>query len=135
MVTGDGFHFVAPADWTVVRKGASVAAVNGDVSRVEVVRFTLEKPYRPALFAAAARELDGVAARLASQLSGNVSSRATSEVGGRKARSYTIDYGPGKTQEISQPCSAGGTTISFKLVFNAKGKLVQYWMEKRPTGP
>jgi len=91
---------VAPADWSVVRKGSSVAAVDGDVNRVEVLRFTLEKPYRPALFAAAARELDGVAGRLAGQLSGKVSSSTTSQVGGRKARSYTIDYDD-KTQEIA----------------------------------
>jgi hypothetical protein len=99
-VRGDGFSYVAPADWTVVRKGPSVAAVNGDVNRVEVVRFMLEKPYKAALFAAAAKELDGVANRLAGQLSGKVSSSSTAELGGRKARSYTIDYG-GKTQEIA----------------------------------
>ena len=98
---GDGFSYVAPATWTVVRKGSSVAAEDGDVNRIEVVRFTLEKPFRPALFAAAARELDGVAARLAAQLEGKVSSSSTTEVGGRKARSYTIDYGSGKTQEIT----------------------------------
>jgi hypothetical protein len=100
-VKGDGFSYVAPSSWTVVRKGPSVAAVDGDVNRVEVVRFALEKPYKPALFAAASRELDGVASRLAAQLKGKVVSSATSEVGGRKARTYTIDYGPGKTQEIT----------------------------------
>jgi len=84
-----------------VRKGPSVAAVDGDVNRIEVVRFTLEKPYKPALFAAASRELDGVASRLATQLQGKVTSSSTSEVGGRKARTYTIDYGTGKTQEIT----------------------------------
>lgn len=98
---GDGFSFAAPASWTVVRKGPSVAAVDGDVNRVEVVRFTLEKPYRPALFAAASRELDGVASRLAGQLGGKVASKSTSEAGGRKARTYTIDYGSGRTQEIT----------------------------------
>jgi hypothetical protein len=100
-VKGDGFSYVAPATWTVVRKGPSVAAVDGDVNRVEVVRFTLEKPYKAALFAAAARELDGVASRLATQLKGKVASSGTSDVGGRKARTYTIEYGPGKTQEIT----------------------------------
>ena len=98
---GDGFSYVAPAAWTVVRKGSSVAAVDGDVNRVEVVRFTLEKPYRPGLFAAVSRELDGVAVRLAGQMKGKISSRSTSDVGGRKARSYTIEYGQGKTQEIT----------------------------------
>jgi hypothetical protein len=100
-VTGAGFRFEAPAGWNVVRKGESVAAVNGDVNRVEVHRFTLEKPYRPALFAAAANELNGVVNRLAGQLAGTVASQSTSEVGGRKARSYTIEYGPGKSQQIA----------------------------------
>jgi hypothetical protein len=100
-VKGDGFSYVAPATWTVVRKGSSVAAVDGDVNRIEVVRFTLEKPYKPALFAAASRELDGVASRLATQLKGKVASSSTSQVGGHKSRTYTIDYSDGKTQEIT----------------------------------
>ena len=75
--------------------------MNGDVDRLEVVRFKLEKPYRPALFGAASRELDGVVSRLAGELKGKVSGRSTSTVAGRKSRSYTIDYGPGKTQEIA----------------------------------
>jgi hypothetical protein len=100
-VKGEGFSYVAPATWTVVRKGPSVAAVDGDVNRIEVVRFTLEKPYKPALFGAAARELDGVASRLAGQLKGKVASSSTTDVGGHRSRTYTIDYGPGKTQEIT----------------------------------
>jgi hypothetical protein len=100
-VTGEGFRFEAPAAWSVVRQGESVAAVDGDVNRIEVLRFTLEKPYKPALFDAASKELDGVASRLAVQLKGTVSGRSTSELAGRKSRSYTIDYGPGKTQEIA----------------------------------
>jgi hypothetical protein len=100
-VEGDGFSFQAPAGWAVVHKGPSVAAVNGDVDRIEVVRFKLEKPYRPALFGAASRELDGVVGRLAGQLKGKVSGRSTSTLAGRRSRTYTIDYGPGKTQEIA----------------------------------
>ena len=75
--------------------------MNGSVDRVEVLRFRLEKRYRPALFAAAAHELDGVAARLAGQLGGRLADQATSQVDGRKARTYTIEYGPGKTQQIA----------------------------------
>jgi hypothetical protein len=100
-IKGNGFRFEAPVGWAVVRKGPSVAAVNGSVDRVEVMRFRLEKLYRPALFAAAAHELDGVAARLAGQLGGRLADQATSQVGGRKARTYTIEYGPGKTQQIA----------------------------------
>jgi hypothetical protein len=100
-VHGSGFSFQAPAAWAIVRKSNSVAAVNGPVDRVEVLRFALEKPYRPELFAAVSRELDSVADRLAGQLSGRVAERTTSDVAGRNVRSYRIDYGPGKTQEIA----------------------------------
>jgi adenine C2-methylase RlmN of 23S rRNA A2503 and tRNA A37 len=41
---------------------------------------------------AAAKELDGVAARLAHQLKGKVSSRRTLEVNGLDARGYAIDH-------------------------------------------
>ncbi len=102
-VGGAGFRFQAPAAWTVAKAGASVAAspAPGSVDRVEVLRFKLEKPYRVALFAATVRELDGVVARLAGQLSGRVASRTTVQLAGRKSRSYRVVYGPGKSQEIA----------------------------------
>jgi len=100
-VQGAGFSFQVPAGWSVVRQGSSVAAVNGSVDRAEVILFTLEKPYRAALFARTARELDGVVTRLAGQLSGRVVRRATTEVAGRKVRTYRIDYDHGKTDEIA----------------------------------
>ena len=45
---GNGFRFVAPASWAVVRGDKSVAATSGPVNRVEVLRFKLVKEYRPA---------------------------------------------------------------------------------------
>ena len=90
-----------PTGWTVARSGNTVAASSGSLDLVEVLSFTLEKPYSPALFPAATRELDGVAARLAGQLSGHLAARSTTEVSGRKARSYRIEYGGGKTQQIA----------------------------------
>jgi hypothetical protein len=96
IVRGEGFRFEAPAGWSV--KGA--AASHGAVDRVEVTRFRLVKPYRPALFAAAARELDGVAVRLAEQLHGEVAARSTVTAAGGKARSYRIDYAD-KTTEVT----------------------------------
>ena len=45
------------------------------------------------------KELDRAADGLAAQLKGKVVSSSTIEVDGRKARSYTIDYG-GKTEQI-----------------------------------
>jgi hypothetical protein len=100
-VTGQGFSFQAPAGWKVVKQGASVAATNGAITRYEVLRFGLEKPYRVARYAAVSRELDGVAARLATQLKGHVTTRSTTVMHGRKSRSYTIEYGGGKTLQIA----------------------------------
>jgi hypothetical protein len=57
-------------------------------SRVSVTTYTLEKPYRPALFRAAARELDGVAARLAAQAGEALAQKQTVAVDGQKIRAY-----------------------------------------------
>jgi hypothetical protein len=60
-------------------------------SLVSVTRFPLLKPYEPAKFQAAARELDGVAAQLAAKAGGKVTKRETTDVAGRKIRAYTIE--------------------------------------------
>ena len=96
IVRGDGFRFDAPADWKV----EDAAATHGSVDRVEVMTFRLVKRYRPELFDAAARELDGVAVRLAEQLHGKVAARSTVTAAGGKARSDRIDYA-GKTTEVT----------------------------------
>jgi hypothetical protein len=85
----------------VIRKGNSVAATQGTVGRVEVLRFRLQKPYRSSRFAAASRELDGVIAKVASQLKGRVASRSTVQLAGRRARSYQVDYGGDKVEQIA----------------------------------
>jgi hypothetical protein len=53
--------------------------------------FPLLKAYDPAEFAAAAKELDGVAARLAKQAGATLTRSATVTVANRKIRAY--DYG------------------------------------------
>ena len=100
-VVGKGFTFSAPVGWTVERKPTVVAASSGAVSRIEVSTFTLVKPYRPALFDASSRELDKVATELASQIAGEVVSSSTVSIGGRKARSYVVDYGETKSMTIA----------------------------------
>ena len=50
--------------------------------------YTLQKAYRPALFAAAARELDRVATQLAAQAGEKVTEHQTVEVAGQKIRAY-----------------------------------------------
>jgi hypothetical protein len=87
VVRGAGFSFSAPAGWRTSRTPRSVAASDGRV-RVSVSTYTLQKPYRPALFSAAARELDGVVAKLAASAGRKLSERRTIEVAGRKIRAY-----------------------------------------------
>ncbi len=99
-VAGDGVSFEAPVGWTVSAAAGAVTARSGPVDLVEVVRFRLERPYRRSRLAAAARELDSLAVRLARALHGRLVHRQTTTVGGLDARSYRIDY-PGKTQEIT----------------------------------
>jgi hypothetical protein len=91
-VQGAGYRFEAPVGWTVTRAKDTSAAASGDVDRVEVRTFKLVRPYDARRFRAAARELDAVIARIATQLEGRVTSRKTVRVDGRKARSYVIAY-------------------------------------------
>lgn len=97
---GTGYRFEAPTPWTAAGTSSSRSASNGPVDRVEVFTFTLERPYRLALFPKAARELDRVAAKLALELRGRISARSTIRVAGRPARSYRLLYGSGRVQEI-----------------------------------
>ena len=56
--------------------------------RVSVVVYPLVKPYRPALFAVASKELDRVASQLAAKDGLTLSARETTRVDGRKIRAY-----------------------------------------------
>jgi len=87
-VQGSGFRFLAPSAWKV----SGATASNGPVDRVQVNEFRLVHPYVRAKQVAAAKELDGVATRLAKQLKGKVSTRRTLEVNGLDARGYVIDH-------------------------------------------
>ena len=78
----------------------SAAATGPAPDLVEVRTFRLVKPYRPAVFGSASRELDTVIDRIARQLHGSVASRRTIVVADRKSRSYRIDYDT-KVQEIT----------------------------------
>ena len=84
---GPGFSFSVPRDWNVRRTGTSVAARKGS-SLASVSVFTLQKPYNAALFDQAAKELDGVAAKLAAQAGAKLAERMTTTVDGRKIRAY-----------------------------------------------
>jgi hypothetical protein len=97
VVHGDGFRFEAPVDWKVSSQGV---ASNGRIDLLEVRTYTLLKPYRRALLARAARELDGDVEKIASGLHARVTSRETMRVAGHDARGYRLEYG-GKVQEIT----------------------------------
>jgi hypothetical protein len=86
-IRGRGFTVEVPAGWTVRRTGSAVGARKGD-ALVSVTIFPLVKPYDPAKFAAVARELDGVAAKLAAQAGHTLTERTTTTVDGRKVRAY-----------------------------------------------
>jgi hypothetical protein len=89
-VRGSGFTIQVPQGWTVTRPPAGVTARRG-AGLVSVSVFPLVKPYDPAKFAAAAKELDRVAARLAQQAGTTLSRSSTVTVANRKIRAY--DYG------------------------------------------
>ena len=91
-VTGGGYRFSAPSSWSVHRTGRQVTATSGEVDLVGVTTFALARRYRPSLWARAVPSLDRAAAALAAQLQGDVRTRATVVVGGRRARRYEIAY-------------------------------------------
>ena len=95
-VEGDGFTYDAPSAWTV--KGAT--ATRGSIDLVQVRVFRLVRPYDATRRAAVARELDGAAARLAAQLTGEVATRRWLVVAGVDGRLYDIRYGA-KLEEIT----------------------------------
>ncbi|HEX6700121.1 MAG TPA: hypothetical protein VF101_05265 [Gaiellaceae bacterium] len=90
-VDGNGYSFVAPGGWRVVRAGHTVSASSGD-ELISVTRFRLAKPYTPKLWPKVVPVLDGVAAQLARGLGGSVESRETAVVAGRRARSYELAF-------------------------------------------
>jgi hypothetical protein len=87
VVRGAGYAFSAPAGWRTSRSLRAVTAQSGK-SRVSVTTYTLQKPYNPALFAAAAKELDGVAAKLAAAAGTALTEKQTVAVAGGKIRAY-----------------------------------------------
>jgi hypothetical protein len=121
VVRGAGFSFSAPAGWSTSRTQRAVRAERGN-SRVSVTTYTLQKPYSPALFGAAAKELDGVAAKLAAAAGAALTEKRTVDVAGEKIRAYrfaTMRIGfvlVGK-REYQLLCEDAGGAC--KLLFNS----------------
>jgi hypothetical protein len=96
VVRETGFTFVAPAHWTVSRKGSQVQAAQG-ARLLSVTRFPLLRPFSPALWEKVVPELDRAAAAVARQQQGTVSDTRTVTIAGERARRYDVAYsGEGK---------------------------------------
>ncbi len=96
VVKGPGFTFVAPAQWTVSRKGSQVQAAQG-AGLISVTRFPLLRRFRPDLWDKVLPELDGAAGAIARQQQGTATGSHTVTIAGQRARSYDIAYtGEGK---------------------------------------
>lgn len=122
-VQGDGFVFQAPLRWAVT-KTASEALASSGAETVGVLRFSLEHPYRPALFAAVTRELNADAQRLAAQRAGRVVVGSTIELIGRKSRAYNLAYGRAKLQKIA-----------FVLIGDTEYELLCQRLRGEPSSP
>ena len=94
-VRGTGFSFVGPAAWRVARAAGrlTLAPAGDDTTLVSVQRYRLLKLYRPAIFAAAARELDARTDALARLRHGRVTARRTTRVAGLRVRAYDLRAG------------------------------------------
>src|SRR2546430_11171768 len=87
-VVGGGYRFLAPSSWSVHRAGRQVTATSGATDLVGVTTFALARRYRPALWARTVPALDRAAGDPPAQLHGELRTRATVVVAGRRARRY-----------------------------------------------
>jgi hypothetical protein len=92
-VRGDGFTVQVPEGWKVSRAGKGTLAARRRDRLVSVTSFRLLKRYDPGKFAAAAKELDGIAAKLAAQAGGDLTEKTTTTVDGRRVRAYRYPEG------------------------------------------
>ncbi len=93
-VAGPGFAFSVPSGWAVKHGRGTVVARRSDGTLVSATAYTLARSYSPALFAKAAKELDGVAAKLAQASNGSVTESVTTTVDGQKIRAYRFTAHP-----------------------------------------
>ncbi|HEY3541521.1 MAG TPA: hypothetical protein VGK79_03180 [Gaiellaceae bacterium] len=89
-VRGSGFT-IEVLQGSIVTHPRGAVAVRSGADLVSVTTFPLVKAYDVGKFDAAAKELDGLAARLAKQAGTTVAKRETVTVAGRRIRAY--EYG------------------------------------------
>ena len=78
-----------PVGWSTHRSERALVARRGKAT-VSATTFELVKPYDPAKFGSAAKELDRVAAKLAAQSGGRVTAQTTTTVDRRRIRAYEL---------------------------------------------
>ena len=96
-MTGPGFSFAIPVGWRATPTERSLVARKAPGAAGPLVSATvlpLARPYEPALFPTAARELDRVAAQLARASGGTVTESVTTVVDGRRIRAYRFTSRP-----------------------------------------
>jgi hypothetical protein len=91
LLTGKGYAFSAPGDWTVAHTARSLQAARG-IAVVSVTRFPLLHAYVPALWPQVVPEMDRSAAGVASDQHGTLSARRTVSIAGEQARRYDVEY-------------------------------------------
>ncbi len=93
---GAGFQFEAPQSWRAheTPRGVAAQARSGSDALVSATTFTLRAAYEPSQFDKAAKELDGVAAKLARNANGKLTASETTTVAGRKIRAYRFTAHP-----------------------------------------
>jgi hypothetical protein len=125
VVKGAGFQFEAPPGWRTSRTGSAVVVRqdSAGTALVSATAFVLLKPYSPALFARAAQELDGVAAKLAAQARTTIAESKTVTVGGERVRSYRLTVKP-----------ASGAAFDEQIGFVLHGKREIQLLCRAPVG-
>ena len=125
VVKGVGFRFEAPPGWTA-KSTETAAEARRDAAGsalVSATTFTLLKPYTPALFPLAAKELDRVAAKLAAQSKSTLTESTTVTVDGRKVRAYRLTVHP-----------ASGAPFDERIGFVLRGKKEYQLLCHAPVG-
>ena len=91
-VAGSGYSYTAPLGWKISTRPRGINATGPGSQLLAVAVYPLVKRFDPAKFAAAALELDKVAAQLATDRKGKVTASETITVAGIEVRSYRIEY-------------------------------------------
>ncbi len=91
-VAASGYRFSAPMGWHVVRTRLAVTAAGGD-DLVQVSAFPLAKPYRAALFAKVASELEAQLGKATAAVGGKVERAGDVTAAGVRSHVYRVTVG------------------------------------------